>query len=216
MHKQGDHPDHRYREPSIWTTESSAYSVAKVAGHARSVARDQNLMAQIEWGSYRLRPGMIFIWAMPELVLCMSANAFGSDSAQLEAATFRFRDPLYKEGRTIAHSHIVTPDTTADRPNKKTHQYDRLGIRAPSKRSPEDGMSLNQPDSFSGSRSLPQQPPKIGVAATSEIVDQGLSFRPWCPTRLHRLPQNRFRRVKPTMNSPALPIAADHRVQNPN
>ena len=27
------------------------------------------------------------------LVLCMSANAFGSDWAQLESGTFRFRDP---------------------------------------------------------------------------------------------------------------------------
>jgi len=31
------------------------------------------------------------------LVLCMSANAVGSDWAQLEAGTFRFRDPLNKE-----------------------------------------------------------------------------------------------------------------------
>jgi hypothetical protein len=31
------------------------------------------------------------------LVLCMSANAFGSDWAQLEAGTFRFRDPLKQE-----------------------------------------------------------------------------------------------------------------------
>jgi hypothetical protein len=31
------------------------------------------------------------------LVLCMSANAFGSDWAQLEADTFRFRDPLNRE-----------------------------------------------------------------------------------------------------------------------
>jgi hypothetical protein len=31
------------------------------------------------------------------LILCMSANAFGSDWAQLEAGTFRFRDPLNKE-----------------------------------------------------------------------------------------------------------------------
>ena len=30
------------------------------------------------------------------LVLCMSANAFGSDWAQLESGTFRFRDPLNK------------------------------------------------------------------------------------------------------------------------
>ena len=35
------------------------------------------------------------------LVLCMSANAFGSDWAQLEAVTFRFRDPLNKERRFI-------------------------------------------------------------------------------------------------------------------
>ena len=35
------------------------------------------------------------------LVLCMSAEAFGSDWAQLEAGTFRFRDPLNKERRFI-------------------------------------------------------------------------------------------------------------------
>src|SRR6266581_9099822 len=35
------------------------------------------------------------------LVLCMSANAFGSDWAQLESSTFRFRDPLNKERRFI-------------------------------------------------------------------------------------------------------------------
>src|SRR6266566_7308034 len=35
------------------------------------------------------------------LVLCMSANAFGSDWAQLESDTFRFRDPLNKERRFI-------------------------------------------------------------------------------------------------------------------
>ena len=35
------------------------------------------------------------------LVLCMSANAFGSEWAQLESGTFRFRDPLNKERRFI-------------------------------------------------------------------------------------------------------------------
>ena len=35
------------------------------------------------------------------LLLCMSVNAFGSDWAQLEAGTFRFRDPLNKERRLI-------------------------------------------------------------------------------------------------------------------
>jgi TIR domain len=35
------------------------------------------------------------------LVLCMSAQAFGSDWAMLESQTFRFRDPLNKERRFI-------------------------------------------------------------------------------------------------------------------
>ncbi len=35
------------------------------------------------------------------LVLCMSANAFGSDWSQLEAGTFRFRDPLNKDRRFV-------------------------------------------------------------------------------------------------------------------
>ena len=35
------------------------------------------------------------------LVLCMSANAFGSDWAQLESGTFRFRDPLNKDRRLL-------------------------------------------------------------------------------------------------------------------
>ena len=35
------------------------------------------------------------------LVLCMSAQAFGSDWAQLESGTFRFRDPLNQDRRFI-------------------------------------------------------------------------------------------------------------------
>ena len=35
------------------------------------------------------------------LVLCMSANAFGSDWAQLESGTFRFRNPLNQERRFL-------------------------------------------------------------------------------------------------------------------
>ncbi|MGO8931953.1 MAG: toll/interleukin-1 receptor domain-containing protein [Limisphaerales bacterium] len=50
-----------------------------------------NIPAKIEEGLERSRV----------LVLCMSANAFGSDWAQLEAGTFRFRDPLNKERRFI-------------------------------------------------------------------------------------------------------------------
>lgn len=35
------------------------------------------------------------------LVLCMSANAFGSDWGALESGTFRFRDPLNRERRFV-------------------------------------------------------------------------------------------------------------------
>ena len=35
------------------------------------------------------------------LALCASANAFGSDWAQLESGTFRFRDPLNQERRFL-------------------------------------------------------------------------------------------------------------------
>ena len=42
------------------------------------------------------------------LVLCMSAQAFGSDWAQLEAGTFRFRDPLNQERRSN-HSRFDLP-----------------------------------------------------------------------------------------------------------
>ena len=35
------------------------------------------------------------------LVLCMSANAFGSDWTRMESHTFRFNDPLNKERRFI-------------------------------------------------------------------------------------------------------------------
>ena len=35
------------------------------------------------------------------LVFCMSANAFGSDRAQSESGTFRFRDPLNQERRFL-------------------------------------------------------------------------------------------------------------------
>jgi TIR domain/WD domain, G-beta repeat len=35
------------------------------------------------------------------LVLCMSANAFGSDWSQLEASTFKFRDPINRDRRFL-------------------------------------------------------------------------------------------------------------------
>ena len=43
------------------------------------------------------------------LVLCMSAHAFGSDWAQLQAATFRFRDPLNQDRRFIPRGSNTLP-----------------------------------------------------------------------------------------------------------
>ncbi len=46
------------------------------------------------------------------LVLCMSAHAFGSDWAQLESGTFRFRDPLNKDRRFLPLV-LTTPPSKA-------------------------------------------------------------------------------------------------------
>ena len=56
-----------------------------------SIERNQSKTAKIEEGLERSRV----------LVLCMSANAFGPDCAQLESGTFRFRDPPNKERRFL-------------------------------------------------------------------------------------------------------------------
>ena len=56
-----------------------------------SIERNQSKTAKIEEGLERSRV----------LVLCMSANAFGSDWAQWESGTFRLRDPLNKERRFL-------------------------------------------------------------------------------------------------------------------
>jgi hypothetical protein len=58
--------------------------------------------------SWEIRPGDSIPAKIEEglessvvLVLCMSANAFGSDWTTLESQTFRFRDPLNKNRRFI-------------------------------------------------------------------------------------------------------------------
>src|ERR1700689_972333 len=63
---------------------------------------------QVWFDEWVLRPGDSIPAKIEEglersrvLVLCMSANAFGSDWAQLESGTFRFRDPLNKERRFL-------------------------------------------------------------------------------------------------------------------
>ena len=63
-----------------------------------SIEKNQSKTAKIEEGLERSRV----------LVLCMSANAFGSDWAQLESGTFRFRDPLNKERANTQFDRRIT------------------------------------------------------------------------------------------------------------
>jgi WD40 repeat protein len=63
---------------------------------------------RVWYDEWELKPGDNILSKIEEgleysrvLVLCMSAHAFGSDWAQLESGTFRFRDPLNKERRFI-------------------------------------------------------------------------------------------------------------------
>lgn len=58
------------------------------------------------------------------LVLCMSAQGFGSDWAHLEAGTFRLRDPLNRERRSPLQLRPspLTPRTPTDAPSKASTQ----------------------------------------------------------------------------------------------
>jgi hypothetical protein len=83
----------------------SAEDKALVRVLAERLRRDGLKLWFDEW---TLKPGDFIPTKIEEglehsrvLVLCMSANAFGSDWARLEADTFRFRDPLNKERRFI-------------------------------------------------------------------------------------------------------------------
>ncbi len=83
----------------------SAKDKAVVRGLAERLRRDGLRVWFDEWV---LRPGDNIPAKIEEglehsrvLVLCMSAQAFGSDWTQLEAGTFRFRDPLNRERRFI-------------------------------------------------------------------------------------------------------------------
>ena len=48
------------------------------------------------------------------LLLCLLANAFGSDWAQLESGTFRFRDPLNKQRRFLPRRLDDAPSAFTD------------------------------------------------------------------------------------------------------
>ncbi len=95
-------------------TDSFPYDVflsqsAKDKGVVRPIAKRLRADGlQVWFDEWMLKPGDSIPAKIEEglehsrvLVLCMSANAFGSDWAQLEAGTFRFRDPLNKDRRFI-------------------------------------------------------------------------------------------------------------------
>ena len=71
---------------------------------------------RVWFDEWELKPGDSILSKIEEglehsrvLVLCMSANAFGSDWPQLESYTFRFRDPLNKERRFVPLRLDATP-----------------------------------------------------------------------------------------------------------
>ena len=76
---------------------------------ARDIAEQLNAEGVRVWfDEWEIKPGVNIPDKIEEglgnsraLVLCMSANAFGTDWLQLESNTFRFRDPLNKERRFI-------------------------------------------------------------------------------------------------------------------
>ena len=73
-------------------------------GRVRVVGENDSIPAKIEEGLEHSRV----------LVLCMSANAFGSDWAQLESGTFRFRDPLNKKSRLAKLLRVADSRSGAD------------------------------------------------------------------------------------------------------
>ena len=104
---------------------------------------DDNIPAKIEEGLEHSRV----------LVLCMSANAFGSEWSQLESGTFRFRDPLNKERRFIplrlddapAKSSLAQFLHINWLPLNREHAYPKL-VEAcrPQKKPPATGDAGNQ------------------------------------------------------------------------
>jgi small GTP-binding protein len=75
----------------IWFDDWELHSSDNIWFDDWELHSSDNIQAKIEEGLERSRV----------LVLCVSKNAFGTDWAQLEAHTFRFRDPLNKGRRFI-------------------------------------------------------------------------------------------------------------------
>lgn len=99
------------------------------------------------------------------LVLFMSANAFGSDWAQLESQTFRFRDPLNRERRFIPlklddsriKGSLVQFSYIDWQPGQREQSYPKLleGCRPPTMLNDVRPININVKASVTHSNSLP-------------------------------------------------------------
>jgi class 3 adenylate cyclase len=107
------------------------------------------------------------------LVLCMSANAFGSDWTQMEAGTFRFRDPLNKERRFIP---LRLDDTPIKGPLAQFHYINWL----PSEREHEYSKLLETcrplPNPEASSISQTEVPRLVARASAQEARKSGITI----------------------------------------
>jgi len=111
------------------------------------------------------------------LVFCMSANAFGSDWAQLESYTFRFRDPLNKERRLIPLRLDNTPIKGSlaqflyinwlPTPDGRQQEYVKLleTCRSPAK--PTGSQTLGEQTAFNENTLIPAS--TIKMPSTSDV-----------------------------------------------
>ena len=92
-------PGDQTSKPGSSRRESAQTSVRpdqRMSGLTSAATREERIADGLEHSKFGIR-NSDFGFAQPG----MSANAFGSDWAQLEAGTFRFRNPLNQERRFI-------------------------------------------------------------------------------------------------------------------
>lgn len=123
------------------------------------------------------------------LVLCMSANAFGSDWAQLEAGTFRFRDPLNKERRFIPLRLDDTPITGSLaqflyidwRLEYREQEYAKLLVACKTESGTQVTIALGQETAtpaFPELQSAENTTPEVCPRAPRDVVTAQYSLRP--------------------------------------
>jgi hypothetical protein len=104
------------------------------------------------------------------LVLCMSANAFGSDWAKLESYTFRFRDPLNTERRFV-------PVRLDDAPIKGSLSQFRYVLWWPSTREQASSELLEACNSSAGQQSAGATPVSAPMDTLTQAVTKPVPSR---------------------------------------